>query len=63
MADEVLADLSFGPTSGAQVNITYASMNAWAAEPFCQEGRPGTSLLTMDLHARGQSVQRWDGSR
>jgi hypothetical protein len=60
-------DLSYTPTSGAQVNITYASMNAWAAvathpslapvncfiiisaaeptgpaaEPFCQEGRPG----------------------
>lgn len=61
-------DLNFAPTSGAQVNIAYASMNAWAAnathpvlspiacfiiisaaeptgpaaEPFCQEGRPGT---------------------
>ena len=62
-------DLSFVPTSGAQVNIAYASMNAWAAnathatlspvacyvivsaaeptgpaaQPFCQEGRPGTT--------------------
>ena len=24
-------DLNFAPTSGAQVNIAYASMNAWAA--------------------------------
>jgi hypothetical protein len=61
-------DLNFTPRSGAQINIAYASMNAWAAnathpvlspiacfiifssaeptgpaaEPFCQEGRPGT---------------------
>ena len=67
-----LRDLNFTPTSGAQVNIAYASMNAWAAnathpvlspiacfiiisaaeptgpaaEPFCQEGRPGTTVAT-----------------
>ncbi len=61
-------DLNFTPTSGATINIAYASMNAWAAnashptlspiscfiiissaeptgpaaQPFCQEGRPGT---------------------
>lgn len=61
-------DLGFTPTSGATINIAYASMNAWAAnashptlspiscfiiissaeptgpaaQPFCQEGRPGT---------------------
>jgi hypothetical protein len=60
-------DLGFNPTSGATINIAYASMNAWAAnathptlspvacfiiissaepsgpaaQPFCQEGRPG----------------------
>ncbi|HRN54522.1 MAG TPA: hypothetical protein PK788_13580, partial [Gemmatimonadaceae bacterium] len=61
-------DLGFTPTSGATINIAYASMNAWAAnashptlspiscfiiissaeptgpaaQPFCQEGRPGS---------------------
>lgn len=61
-------DLNFTPTSGATINIAYASMNAWAAnashptlspiscfiiissaeptgpaaQPFCQEGRPGS---------------------
>ncbi len=60
-------DLGFTPSSGATINIAYASMNAWAAnashpvlspvacfiiissaeptgpaaQPFCQEGRPG----------------------
>lgn len=62
-------DLNFTPTSGATINIAYASMNAWAAnashptlspiscfiiissaeptgpaaQPFCQEGRPGSA--------------------
>lgn len=61
-------DLGFTPSSGATINIAYASMNAWAAnashptlspiscfiiissaeptgpaaQPFCQEGRPGS---------------------
>lgn len=65
-------DLNFTPTSGATINIAYASMNAWAAnashptlspvacfiiissaeptgpaaQPFCQEGRPGSNAPT-----------------
>lgn len=65
-------DLGFTPTSGATINIAYASMNAWAAnathptlspvacfiiissaeptgpaaQPFCQEGRPGAGAPT-----------------
>lgn len=64
-------DLGFNPTSGATINIAYASMNAWAAnashpvlspvscfiiissaeptgpaaQPFCQEGRPGSGTV------------------
>ena len=64
-------DLNFTPSSGATINIAYASMNAWAAnathptlspiacfiiissaeptgpaaQPFCQEGRPGTTAV------------------
>lgn len=64
-------DLGFTPTSGATINIAYASMNAWAAnashptlspiscfiiissaeptgpaaQPFCQEGRPGAGTV------------------
>lgn len=64
-------DLGFSPTSGATINIAYASMNAWAAnashpvlspvscfiiissaeptgpaaQPFCQEGRPGSGTV------------------
>lgn len=64
-------ELGFTPTSGATINIAYASMNAWAAnathptlspvacfiiissaepsgpaaQPFCQEGRPGSGTV------------------
>jgi hypothetical protein len=70
-------DLNFTPTSGATINIAYASMNAWAAnashptlspiscfiiissaeptgpaaQPFCQEGRPGAPGATAQAAA------------
>lgn len=73
-------DLNFTPTSGATINIAYASMNAWAAnathptlspvacfiiissaeptgpaaQPFCQEGRPGSTTVASGQPAAGQ---------
>jgi hypothetical protein len=72
-------DLGFTPTSGATINIAYASMNAWAAnashpvlspvacfiiissaeptgpaaQPFCQEGRPGSGTVASGQPAAG----------
>ena len=72
-------DLGFTPTSGATINIAYASMNAWAAnashptlspvacfiiissaeptgpaaQPFCQEGRPGGGTVAGNEPAPG----------
>jgi hypothetical protein len=75
-------DLNFTPTSGATINIAYASMNAWAAnashptlspiscfiiissaeptgpaaQPFCQEGRPGTGAPVASGQPSGGSA-------
>jgi hypothetical protein len=72
-------DLNFTPTSGATINIAYASMNAWAAnathptlspvacfiiissaeptgpaaQPFCQEGRPGSTTVASGQPSTG----------
>lgn len=76
-------DLGFTPTSGATINIAYASMNAWAAnashptlspiscfiiissaeptgpaaQPFCQEGRPGTGAVAGGQPTTGAQQQ------
>lgn len=75
-------DLGFTPTSGATINIAYASMNAWAAnathptlspvscfiifssaeptgpaaQPFCQEGRPGAPGTVPQQPAAGATT-------
>lgn len=72
-------DLNFTPSSGATINIAYASMNAWAAnathptlspvacfiiissaeptgpaaQPFCQEGRPGSTAVASGQPSTG----------
>lgn len=75
-------DLNFAPSSGATINIAYASTNAWAAnathptlspvacfiiissaeptgpaaQPFCQEGRPGSPTVGAGQPSAGAAV-------